>query len=372
MSHDRLAPVRGAAPSVPAMQRIAVVGGGAWGAALAAVARRAGRDVRLWARDADVVADIVNNRRNSAYLGDDVALPDGIAATTDLGAALAGADAVLLVVPSHATRAVVVAAHAAAPRGVPFVLCAKGIERATGLLMSDVVADAAPGRPVAVLSGPTFAAEVARNLPTAVTIASDTLAGAPPEDSVAARLALALGTDRFRPYISDDMTGAEIGGTVKNVIAIACGMAEGAGFGSNARAALITRGLDEIKALAEAMGGRRETVGGLSGVGDLMLTCSSMQSRNFSYGVQLGQGRARADFFDGRRVVVEGVLNALSVTDLARRSGVAMPICEAVRAVVHGGEAFADAFERLWTQPLQAEPRALGFELAHPAMADGA
>jgi len=358
---------RAPAAATPPFRRIAVVGGGAWGAALAGVARRAGREVSLWARDGDVVADINRNRRNSAYLGCDVTLPEGIFATTDLAEALSGACAVLLVVPSHATREVTGLAHAVAPGASPFVLCAKGIERGTGLLMSDVVADAAPGRPVAVLSGPTFAAEVARNLPTAVTIASDCLKDASPETSVAARLALALGGDRFRPYVSDDMTGAEIGGTVKNVIAIACGMAEGAGFGSNARAALITRGLDEIKLLAEAMGGRRETVTGLSGVGDLMLTCSSTQSRNFSYGVQIGQGRAREDLFDGRKVVVEGVLNAISVTELARKTHVAMPICEAVRSVIHDGHSFAETFERLWTQPIQAEPRALDFEFAHPS-----
>ena len=353
-------------PGSGPFQRLAVVGGGAWGTALAAVAVRAGRDVTLWARRADTVAEINARHTNSAYLGDDP-LPAGLRATADLAEALAGAEAVLLVVPSPAVREMARALDAIAPRHVPVVLCAKGVERGTGLLMSDVVTDESPGRPVAALSGPTFADEVARDLPTAVTIASPCTADQDPQTSVAARLALSMGTERFRPYLSDDMTGAEVGGTVKNVIAIACGMAEGAGFGSNARAALITRGLDEIKHLAEALGGRRETVSGLSGVGDLMLTCSSTQSRNLSFGVQMGQGIARDQVFGGRHVVVEGIENAIAVTDLARRAHVTMPICEAVRRVVHDGQPFAEAFNALWTSPIEAEPLGLDLTLAHPA-----
>ena len=345
---------------------VAVIGGGAWGTALAAVAARAGRSVRLWARRAETVREINRHRTNAAYLGD-APLPEGLWATADLGEALDGAEAMLLVVPSPAVRETMRAIDAIAPKGVPAVLCAKGVERGSGLLMSDVVTDESPGRAVAALSGPTFADEVIRDLPTAVTIASPCAADQDPATSVAARMAVSLGTERFRPYISDDMTGAEIGGTVKNVIAIACGMAEGAGFGSNARAALITRGLDEIKALAEALGGRRETVTGLSGAGDLMLTCSSTQSRNFSFGVQLGRGIPRAEVFGGRPVVVEGIENAIAVTDLAHRARVAMPICEAVKRVVHEGEPFSEAFHALWTRPIEAEPRGLDVRLAHPA-----
>ncbi|MGF1660604.1 MAG: NAD(P)H-dependent glycerol-3-phosphate dehydrogenase [Rubrimonas sp.] len=348
-------------------RRVLVAGGGAWGAALAAVAARAGREVVVWARRPELAAEIDCDKRNRAALGD-IALPETIRATADLVEAARGADAALLVVPSVAIRETARALAAVLPAGAPVVLCAKGIERETGLLMSQVVASESPGRPVAVLSGPSFAEEVARDLPTAVTIASD-CAAHQGEASVAARLALSLGTERFRPYLSDDMTGAEVGGTVKNVIAIACGMAQGAGFGSNARAALITRGLDEIKTLADALGGRRETVTGLSGMGDLMLTASSTQSRNFSYGEQIGRRVPPAKLFGGRPVVVEGIENALSVTDLARRLGVRMPICEAVRAVIHEGESFSDMFERLWTAPLESEPRALDLELAHPAAA---
>jgi glycerol-3-phosphate dehydrogenase (NAD(P)+) len=349
-------------------QRFAVIGGGAWGCALAAVAARAGRDVVVWARRADTVEEINTHHTNREYLRE-WPLPETVRATTDLAAAVTDVDVVLMVVPSPAIRETARAVHRLAPIDVPMVLCAKGVERRTGKLMSDVVIDESPGRPVAALSGPTFADEVIRDLPTAVTIASPCAADQDPETSVAARLAVSMGTERFRPYVSDDLTGAEIGGTVKNVIAIACGMAEGAGFGSNARAALITRGLDEIKALADALGGRRETTTGLAGVGDLMLTCSSTQSRNFSFGNQLGQGVARADVFGGRHVVVEGIENAIAVTDLAHKVGVHMPICEAVKRVVHEGQAFEDAFHALWTSPLEAEPRALDFELDHP-MAD--
>jgi glycerol-3-phosphate dehydrogenase (NAD(P)+) len=339
---------------------IAVFGGGAWGAALAAVAARAGRDARIWARDAAAVGSMNAARRNP-YLPD-IALPAALRATADLRAAAEGADAALVVAPSAALREVVAAAHAVLAAGVPICVAAKGVERESGLLMSEVAAEAAPGRGIAVLSGPSFADEVARDLPTAVVIASACLAGDDPQGSVAARLAQSLGTESFRPYVSDDVIGVEVGGAVKNVIAIACGMAQGAGFGLNARAALITRGLDEIKNLAEALGGRRETVTGLSGMGDLALTASDPKSRNFAFGLRLGRGEAAAG-----HTLVEGAPNALSVTDLARARGVEMPICEAVRRVVHEGEPFAAAFRALWTRPIEAEPRALDLAFAHPA-----
>lgn len=339
---------------------IAVFGGGAWGAALASVAARAGRDVTLWARDADAAAAMNATRRN-AYLGD-IPLPETLRATADMAEAAARADAALVVVPSHAVRETVSAVHAVLPEGAPIILAAKGVEQGTGLMMCDVAAAVAPGRPVGVLSGPSFADEVARDMPTAVVIASPCAASGDMEGSVAARMAVSMGTETFRPYISDDVAGVEVGGAVKNVIAIACGMAQGAGFGLNARAALITRGLDEIKTLAEALGGRRETVTGLSGAGDLTLTASDAKSRNFAHGLRLGRGESG----DGR-ALVEGVLNSVTVTDLARAHGVVMPICEAVRAVVHDGEPFADAFLRLWTRPIEAEPRALDVTLKHPA-----
>lgn len=326
---------RAAAP----FARIAVLGGGAWGAALAGAAARAGTPVALWARRPEAAPP----------------MPEAVVVTDDLGAALAGAQVALLAVPSQALRAVAAAAHAAAPPGCAMALCAKGVERGTGLLLAQVLAEACPGRPVAALSGPSFAAEVARGLPTAVVIASPCAGGPAPEGSVAARLAVSLSGPAFRPYVSDDLAGVEIGGAVKNVIAIASGMAAGAGFGDNARAALVTRGLDEILRLARALGGRAETVMGLSGLGDLMLTCSSPQSRNFALGHALGRGLTRAQAFEGRAVTVEGEENAVSVTDLARRLGVEAPICEAVRAVLHEGLPFAEAFARLWARPLRAE-----------------
>jgi glycerol-3-phosphate dehydrogenase (NAD(P)+) len=224
-----------------------------------------------------------------------------------------------------------------------------------------------PGRPLAVLSGPTFAEEVAAGLPTAITVASSDASNGASDSSLAARVALALGTASFRPYVSDDVVGVEVGGAVKNVLAIACGVATGLGFRSNTRAALITRGLEEMKRLAEALGGRRETVTGLAGIGDLMLTCSSEQSRNMSFGLALGRGATPAEILDGKAQVVEGVVNAVAVTDLARAHGVEMPICEAVRAVLDNRLSVADALAALLGRPLRAEPKALDVALPPPA-----
>ena len=341
------------------MQTIGIIGAGAWGTALAATAAAAGRDVTLWAHEREVAQAICRTHVNEAFLPG-VALPDAVAATDDLAAAVGGADAVLLVVPSQFLRHVCAALAAALPAGVPVCVCAKGIERATGLLMSDIVAELLPDTPVAALSGPSFAIEVAQGQPTAVTIASADAAADETEaeavaDSLAARLAHALGTPAFRPYVSGDVTGVEVGGAAKNVIAIACGIAAGLGFGSNTRALLITRGLEEMKRLADALGGRRETLSGLSGMGDLTLTCSSEQSRNFSFGLALGRGEQAAAVLARSKAVVEGAENALTVTDLARRHGVEMPICEAVRAVVHDGVPLADAMAALMQRPLRAE-----------------
>jgi glycerol-3-phosphate dehydrogenase (NAD(P)+) len=235
--------------------------------------------------------------------------------------------------------------------------------------MSQVAAEELGDRPVGTVSGPTFARETALNHPTAATVAfpfshADRLA---PAASPAARLALSLTTESFRAYVSDDLVAVEVCGAVKNVIAIACGMMSGAGFAENTRAALITRGLDEMTALAKALGGRQETVMGLPGVGDLTLTCSSTTSRNMALGTQLGQGIARGDCFDGHPVVVEGEANARSVTDLARRLGLTLPICEAVRSILHDGAALGPTFAGLWARPLEAEAAALSLSLEHPA-----
>ncbi len=343
-----------ARPALP-YARLAVLGGGAWGAALAAVAARAGAPVALWARRAEAAAALAARAPGAGGLPPDIRLPAGIEATADLRAALAGAGCVLIAAPSQAVRGVAAAAQGLAATGAPFVLCAKGIESGTGATMAEAAAGAAPGRPVAVLSGPSFAAEAARDLPTAVVIASACAGGAAPEASVAARLAVTLSGARFRPYLSDDVAGVEICGAVKNVIAIAAGMAAGAGFGENARAALVTRGLDEMQRLVRAAGGRPETATGLAGAGDLMLTCAGPSSRNFALGLALGRGLPRPVAADGRPVTVEGEANAGSVGDLAARLGVELPICAAVRAVLREGLPFADAFARLWARPLRAE-----------------
>ena len=349
------------------IERIAVIGTGAWGTALALVAARIGRQVTLWGRSAEVVEDITRNRCNSRNL-DGVALPPGITATTDPAAACAGAEAVLIVTPSRSLRAICAMIRPHLAPGVPVALCCKGIERGSGLLPTQVAEQELPGHPVGALSGPTFARETALGHPTAATIAFPFTEAdrADPAGSPAARLAAALSGGGFRPYVSDDPVGVEVGGAVKNVIAIACGMMTGAGFAENTRAALITRGLEEMRRLAEALGGREETVYGLSGIGDLVLTCSSPTSRNFALGAQLGAGRPRSACFDGRDVVVEGEVNAVSVIEAARRVGVSMPICEAVHAILHEGAPLAAAFAGLWARPIRAEVAGLSLAIEHP------
>jgi len=346
----------------------AVIGAGAWGTALAATLAKRGVATRIWGRDRAVIDEINATHRSEGFLPD-VQLPPTLHAVHEMKAALAGAEVVLIVVPSRSIRSVArqVAEHA--PAGVPVAICAKGIEAETGLLMTQVAEEELGSRPVGCVSGPTFARETALGYPTAATVAFDFSYAdrLKPAESPAVRLSLSLSTESFRAYVSDDLVGVEIGGAVKNVIAIACGMMTGAGFAENTRAALITRGVDEMKILAEALGGRRETVTGLSGVGDLTLTCSSPTSRNMALGLQLGQGVARADCFDGEPVVVEGEVNATSVTDLARKLGVTLPICETVRAILHEGRPIGEGFAALWARPIEAEPRAMDLSFSHPA-----
>ncbi|PWR20077.1 NAD(P)H-dependent glycerol-3-phosphate dehydrogenase [Zavarzinia compransoris] len=346
-------------------ERIAIVGAGAWGTALALTAHRAGRGVALWAREASVVEAVARDRRNP-FLPAPVDLPAAIAVTGDLPAVVAGADLVLMVTPSQHLRRMLGEVAPLLGPAVPVVICAKGVEGETGALMSAVGAAALPGRPLAVLSGPTFATEVALDLPTAVTVAARGDHGFGP-DHLAARVAVTFATRHFRPYLSDDLIGVEIGGAVKNVIAIACGIAAGKGLGSNARAALITRGLAELTRLGVAVGARSETLGGLAGVGDLVLTCSSEQSRNFSFGKALGEGRRAALTDDGP--VVEGAVNAAAVVALARRLGIAMPICLGVEAILNGA-AVDDIMAGLMTGDLKPEALAAEkqFQIPHPAL----
>ena len=329
------------------MRSIAVIGAGAWGTALASVAVRAGRAVRLWAREAEVVAGINEDHENAAFLPG-VALDAAIRATGDLGEATSGAEAVLLVAPAQHTRSVAGELAAFIGADIPVVICAKGIEEGTGALLSEVLETALPGRSLAVLSGPTFAGEVAAGLPTAITLASN-------DRDLGERLMAAIGGRHFRPYWSPDIIGAQIGGAVKNVLAIACGIVAGQGLGDNARAALITRGLAEMVRLGVAKGASRETLHGLSGLGDLTLTCNSEQSRNFSLGAALGRGQALADILGARHSVAEGVHTAASVTALAAKLGIEMPICAGVNAILHQGAAVAEAIEALLTRPFRAE-----------------
>ena len=329
------------------MSRVAVIGAGAFGSALACVVRRAGSEAVIWARDPAIADSIASGKGNPVYLPD-VALEPGIAATADLTAALEGADAVLLVVPSQFLRAATEDLALLLPAGVPVVLCAKGIERGSCALMTEVVAEALPDAPVAVLSGPTFAKEVAAGLPTAITLATT-------DAALGARLVEMIGSTAFRPYLSDDPVGAEIGGAVKNVIAIACGIMAGRGLGDNARAATMTRGLAEILRLGHRLGGRGETLMGLAGIGDLSLTCNGMLSRNMTLGLALGEGRPLQEILSERRAVTEGVATAASVVELAARHGVDMPISRAVNRIVNEGADVGATIAEVLARPFRPE-----------------
>ncbi len=323
--------------------RIGVIGGGAWGTALAQVCARPGVDVLLHAREPEVAAEINAAHRNTSFLPD-VPLDPSIRATDALSD-LADRQLLLVVTPAQHMRATLAALG---PTGAPLVLCSKGVEQSTLRLMTDVAAETRPGAPLAVLSGPSFAAEVARRQPTAVTLAcADAALG----EAIARRLA----TPSFRPYLSADLIGAEAGGAVKNVLAIACGVVEGMGLGRSAHAALITRGFAEMTRLGVALGGRAETLAGLCGLGDLVLTCSSPQSRNMSVGLALGRGQSLADALSGKLSVAEGVASAPGVRDLARRLGVDMPICETTAALLAGATRLDDAVAGLLSRPLRHE-----------------
>jgi glycerol-3-phosphate dehydrogenase (NAD(P)+) len=323
---------------------IAIAGAGAWGIALANVTARAGRRVTLAVRGAGTAAAIAQSRESARLPG--IRLDSRVAVTGAVADART-ADAVLLVVPAQALRAVATQLAPALAAGIPVVACAKGIERGTAKFMTEVIAESLPGTVPAILSGPSFAADVARGLPTAVTLAAS-------DETLAAALANALGSATFRPYHSTDVRGVEIGGAAKNVLAIAAGIVAGRGLGASAAAALITRGFAELARFGKAFGARTETLMGLSGLGDLILTCSSAQSRNFSLGVALGKGQSPAlASRDGK--LAEGAFSAGVLIEMAQKRGVDMPIAAAVAAVFDGKLDIDNAIESLLTRPFKAE-----------------
>jgi glycerol-3-phosphate dehydrogenase (NAD(P)+) len=322
------------------VQKISVLGGGAWGTALALTCARAGRDVTLWEHDT-ANADSLEKQRESKFLPG-VKLDSAITVTRDVKAA-AATDAVLLVVPAQHVRSVVMALAPSLAAKTPIIACAKGIEHGTHKFMSEIIAECAPKALPAILSGPSFAADVARGLPTAVTIAAA-------DDGVARELAGALNTGTFRPYHSNDVRGVELGGAAKNVLAIAAGIVAGRALGASAAAALITRGFAEMTRFGRAYGAKTETMMGLSGLGDLILTCSTAQSRNFSFGVALGKGEAPTQ---GK--LAEGVFTAPVLLEMAREKNIDMPISAAVAAVLAKKLNVDDAIAALLTRPLKAE-----------------
>lgn len=322
---------------------IGVIGAGAWGTALAQVLAGTGKPVTLWAREPDVVASINEFHENRAFLPG-VPLDPAIRATGSLDA-LSDCEALLIVTPAQHLRA---SLGALGPGTRPLVLCAKGIEAGTMQLMSEVARQQFPGAPVAVLSGPTFAHEVARGLPTAVTLACE-------DEGLGRTLASRLARVWFRPYLSDDVIGAEIGGAVKNVLAIACGVVEGLGLGQNARAALIARGFAEMARFGLAKGARAETLAGLSGLGDLVLTCSSESSRNFSLGKGLGEGKSADALLSGSRTVAEGAFTAPVLRLAAQALNVDMPVVDAVATLLEGRVPVRDIVNGLLSRPLRSE-----------------
>ena len=327
-----------------AFHHIAVIGAGAWGTALALTCARAGRAVTLWERDRANAAHIAARRESLLLPG--VQIDAGVAIAATL-AETAAADALLLVVPAQSVRAAASALAPFATARIPVIVCAKGIERGTKKFMSEVIAQCLPDAVPAILSGPSFAADVARGMPTAVTLAAS-------DGELARALAQAIGSTSFRPYHSTDMRGVELGGAAKNVLAIAAGIVTGRGLGASAAAALTTRGFAELTRFGTAYGARPETMMGLSGLGDLLLTCSSPQSRNFSFGVNLGRG-AKPDAIQATTGLAEGAFTAAVLAEMARERGVDMPISFAVAALLDGKISVDAAIESLLSRPLKAE-----------------
>ena len=326
-------------------ERIAVIGAGAWGTALALAAERAGRQVTLWTRD-PVHADEMNRTRENAKRLPGVALPNSIQITSSLADACQNARAILLVVPAQALRGVCEALSMIVKQGLPIIVCAKGIDRASGEFMSEIITDTLTGTMPAILSGPSFADDVARGLPTAVVLAA-------PIEAIAEQLARALSSSRFRVYHSTDLRGVEIGGAAKNVLAIAAGIVQGRGLGESARAALIARGFAELQRFAKTYDAKPETLVGLAGLGDLVLTASSLHSRNFAFGHDLGRGLPVSEAGGGK--LAEGVFTARILDHMAKARGVDMPIVAAMAAILDGALSVDAAVDLLMNRPLKGE-----------------
>jgi glycerol-3-phosphate dehydrogenase (NAD(P)+) len=326
-------------------ESISVIGSGAWGTALALAAARAGRKVTLWSRDAAQAEEMQVKRENYRRLPG-VILPDTIRITSSLKEATDAGRAILLVVPAQALRDMTLALSLVMKRGIPLIVCAKGIDRQSGEFMSEIVTDAIRGVMPAILSGPSFAQDVAQGLPTAVVLAA-------PLGEIAEALAKALSSSSFRVYHSSDVRGVEIGGAAKNVLAIAAGIVEGRGLGESARSALISRGFAELRRFAESYNAKPETLMGLAGLGDLVLTAGSLKSRNFAFGHDLGRGLSVFQSGGGR--LAEGVYTARVLNEMARARGIEMPVTEAVSAILEGGLTVEGAIDRLMNRPVKGE-----------------
>ncbi|MAH05706.1 MAG: glycerol-3-phosphate acyltransferase [Alphaproteobacteria bacterium] len=328
------------------MQTVGIIGAGAWGTALAQVIRAAGRDVTLWARETELVSYMKTNHENNKFLPG-IKIDPAINVTESISEVTA-CDVLLMVVPAQYLRSTLQTMKPSLRKDQPILICSKGIEIESGLLMTQVAEQEIPNQPIGVLTGPTFAAEIAKGLPSAMTLAyKDTSKGQ--------EIIEALSSRNLRLYQTKDLIGAQLGGTIKNVVAIACGAVHGLGLGENARAALMTRGIAEIGRLASAMGAKKETLMGMCGFGDLVLTCSSMQSRNFSLGAHLGEGRTLNEIMAERSAVTEGVHTSKALMVMAKNHAIEMPIAEAVYKCLNEGAPIRDMVNKMLERPLRRE-----------------
>ncbi len=328
------------------MQTVGIIGAGAWGTALAQVIRAAGRDVTLWAREAELVSHMQKNHENNQFLpGIKI---DSAIKVSDSISEVTNSDILLIVVPAQHLRATLQSMKSSLRKDQPVLICSKGIEMESGLLMSQVAEQEIPNSPIGVLTGPTFAAEIAKGLPSAMTLAYKNA-------DQGKEIIDALSSRNLRLYLTKDIIGAQLGGAIKNVVAIACGAVHGLGLGENARAALMTRGIAEIARLASAMGAKKETLMGMCGFGDLVLTCSSMQSRNFSLGSHLGSGRSLEDIMSERNAVTEGVHTSKALMVMAKNHAIEMPIAQAVYECLNEGAPIRDVVNKMLERPLRPQ-----------------